>query len=645
MFVSLLGEIAKLLEVRFKMEDVEVVYKDEINLLEQALNSDLTSSVSDLRSSQHLKAKSHPKQSLSMDSRGSHKPRKQLSFIDDYPSKKKVSSTKSKVEAKWLVDNPLSLVVEEYFTVKEADLLDAALKLPKGFATPRLSVVLKGLNVCLRLFGGSDFPDTSQDSAAPEQEVEEETSSDDEPVITFDVAEPSPTFEEVKSDEEFLTVDVVPTRPTTHPARTSLPTVVSARRTDEVIEVIATGICVRLDQFSKESKSKVSTRVSLVVKDYEVLDYFRKSEFTRMVCRYRVATRVGIDLSHPFMVHIVLSAVRSRTPGVPQDSEEYRMKTFLASLRVNIDQDTLSFLEEFLDAVDGGKEEKEEKKAYESTDSLQTPVPFVQKFSVNTFSLCMDYRPKRMNYGELTKGDYGQLVHLFPLHDVEIELRSKTMSGIYGFDRLFSELIGFWSKDVASNQSHRYLSGIRPIRSLINIGSGMADLVIVPVRQFRKDGNVLKGIQKGSSSAVQSVAVEAIDLASFLFGGAKTVLETVDRTVARPGHETASLENQPRGFRHGLRLAYSSLSKGLQSAAHEIVVVPRQEYESSGVAGYMYAMVSGIPSAIISPILGVTQAASSTLIGARNSLDPQGKLNQEDKYKGKKKHKSKSKKQ
>eukprot|EP00475_Leptophrys_vorax_P013161 TRINITY_DN19517_c0_g1_i1.p1 TRINITY_DN19517_c0_g1~~TRINITY_DN19517_c0_g1_i1.p1 ORF type:complete len:1114 (-),score=297.32 TRINITY_DN19517_c0_g1_i1:377-3718(-) len=527
MFVNLLGEIGKLLEVRLKMEDVEVSYKDEVNLLGEALSSNMTDSVSDLRaSSSGLRARPHSqRQSYSADYRSQVKSRSSISVIDDYSSvKQKKKNYASKVEAKWLVENPVSLVIEDYFAVKEADLLDAALRLPKGFPKPKLSLLLKGLDLCLRLFGGCDFPDSSVESRSVSQQEEEDgnefSGSDmeelDDPVVTFDVLELSPGAEEVKSDEEFLTVDFAPSQPATKPVeaeKAAVPAeVITSRRSDEVIEVAVTGICVRLDQFDKESRSKISSRISLVVKEYEVRDCFKKSEFTRMVCRYRVAGKVGVDLSHPFMVHLVLAAVRSKTPGVAQESEEYRVKLFLSSLRVNIDQDTLSFLDQFLEAL-----EKDDSKGNEPEvkDELQTPVPYVQKFSVSSFSLCMDYRPKRMNYGELSKGDYGQLVHLFPLHDVEIELKTQVLSGIYGFDRLFSQLIGFWSKDVAANQSHKYLSGIRPIRSLINIGSGMADLVIVPIRQVRKDGKLLKGIQKGSSSAVQSVAVEAIDLVSF----------------------------------------------------------------------------------------------------------------------------------
>ena len=38
--------------------------------------------------------------------------------------------------------------------------------------------------------------------------------------------------------------------------------------------------------------------------------------------------------------------------------------------------------------------------------------------------------------------------------------------------------------------------GIKPIRSLVNVGGGVYNLVSMPLTQYRKDGRILKGFLK-----------------------------------------------------------------------------------------------------------------------------------------------------
>ena len=56
------------------------------------------------------------------------------------------------------------------------------------------------------------------------------------------------------------------------------------------------------------------------------------------------------------------------------------------------------------------------------------------------------------------------------------------------------------------------ISGVAPIRSVVNVGSGVADLVLLPIAQYKKDGRVIRGLQKGTTAFVQSTAIEAIKL-------------------------------------------------------------------------------------------------------------------------------------
>ena len=67
-----------------------------------------------------------------------------------------------------------------------------------------------------------------------------------------------------------------------------------------------------------------------------------------------------------------------------------------------------------------------------------------------------------------------------------------------------------WTPDVKATQLVDVISGVSPIRSVVNVGSGIADLVLLPIAQYKKDGRVFRGVQKGAQAFVKSTAIEAI---------------------------------------------------------------------------------------------------------------------------------------
>lgn len=157
------------------------------------------------------------------------------------------------------------------------------------------------------------------------------------------------------------------------------------------------------------------------------------------------------------------------------------------------------------------------------------------------------------------------------------------------------------------------ISGVAPIRSVVNVGSGVADLVLLPIAQYKKDGRVLRGVQKGTTSFVKSTAMEAIKLGARLATGTQVILEqaesvlgtqfkgpiTAEALQLSPGgmgvneisligeddEETRDLiskyAEQPQDVKEGLQSAYKSLSRNMNSAAQTILAVPMEVYERS----------------------------------------------------------------
>ena len=152
------------------------------------------------------------------------------------------------------------------------------------------------------------------------------------------------------------------------------------------------------------------------------------------------------------------------------------------------------------------------------------------------------------------------------------------------------------------------ISGVAPIRSVVNVGSGVADLVLLPIAQYKKDGRIIRGVQKGTTAFVRSTATEAIKLGARLATGTQVILEQAegilggqfqhaitaetvqgisgDDFLSRNDESDESVDiskyaQQPGDLTEGIQSAYKSLRKNLNSAAQTILAVPMEVYERS----------------------------------------------------------------
>lgn len=126
-----------------------------------------------------------------------------------------------------------------------------------------------------------------------------------------------------------------------------------------------------------------------------------------------------------------------------------------------------------------------------------------------------------------------------------------------------------------ANQLSDVLSGVAPVRSLVNVGSGVADLVLLPIEQYRHDKRIIRGLQKGGSSFARNAGMEALRLGAKLTNGTQVVLEHAESILAnRPSQDKVTMEAveaQPTTLRQGMESAYRSLNNNLNEAAQTIL--------------------------------------------------------------------------
>ena len=133
----------------------------------------------------------------------------------------------------------------------------------------------------------------------------------------------------------------------------------------------------------------------------------------------------------------------------------------------------------------------------------------------------------------------------------------------------------------------------------------MADLVLLPISQYKKDGRIVRGVQKGATAFVKSTAIEAIKMGARLATGTQVILEQAEgilggefdrpvmaETLSLPFDEDDEADQdaeliskyaqQPADIKEGVQSAYKSLQRNLSSAAQTILAVPMEVYERSG---------------------------------------------------------------
>ncbi|KAJ7632689.1 hypothetical protein FB45DRAFT_913186 [Roridomyces roridus] len=410
------------------------------------------------------------------------------------------------------------------------------------------------------------------------------------------------------------------------------------------IEFQLMGVEAEVDQFRPDEP--VAGRTFFTVKDLAILDHIKTSTWKKFLTDLRSDARGNVRETDSNMVRVELRSVRP-TPGHP--SEEARLRAKILPLRLYVDQDALDFLKKFFSF----KDPHSPASTVEADSDGDIYFQLVEVFPVD---LKLDYKPRRVDYRALKEGKTIELMNFFHFDGAEMTLRHITMAGVTGWPRMFDMLNDLWTPDVKATQLVDVISGVAPIRSVVNVGSGVADLVLLPIAQYKKDGRIVRGVQKGTTAFFKSTAVEAIKLGARLATGTQVILEQAEDVLGgqfknpvtteavqpgqygsdedeEPDDLISKYAEQPVDLREGMQSAYHSLRRNLNSAAQTILAVPMEVYERSGNEGPVRSVIRAVPIAVLKPMIGASEAVSKTLLGLHNTLDPNVRHENEAKYK------------
>uniref|UniRef100_A0A665UX41 Autophagy related 2B n=1 Tax=Echeneis naucrates TaxID=173247 RepID=A0A665UX41_ECHNA len=407
------------------------------------------------------------------------------------------------------------------------------------------------------------------------------------------------------------------------------------------------------------------SRQVFIVQDLEIRDRLATSQMNKFLYLYS-------SKEMPRKAHSNMLTVKAlhMCPESGQAPQECCLRVSLMPLRLNIDQDALFFLKDFFTSLtteshrqpfsqdpapiisvpaqrrmshdsfsaSGREEVTNEASAPAFTDQ---PIFFREFRFTSEVPIRLDYHGKHVSMEQGTFA--GIIIGLTQLNCSELKLRRLCYrQGLLGMDKLFSYAINEWLSDIKKNQLPGLLGGVGPIHSLVQLVQGFRDLVWLPIEQYRKDGRIVRGFQRGTASFGTSTAMAALELTNRMVRTIQAAAETAYDMVSPVPDEKDTkrikrfthygLAHQPVDLREGVAKAYTVVKEGITDTALTIYDTATREHEQRGMTGAVGGVLRQLPPAVVKPLIMATEATSNVLGGMRNQIHPDARQEESQKW-------------
>ncbi|GMH64049.1 hypothetical protein TrRE_jg108, partial [Triparma retinervis] len=293
-------------------------------------------------------------------------------------------------------------------------------------------------------------------------------------------------------------------------------------------------------------------------------------------------------------------------------SNDSRFAMKMQPLRCFIDQRVIFFVKDFFDPLAGyegmnkvaAEEDKERVKEKEDrgekVDDLmeaRETETYFKSASVNATKMKINYTPVGVDVAALKTGKYSELINLFPLDDLLLDLEPLKLENITGWGTLFSKICSDWISHITATQVHRFVQATPPFNTITNLGSAAQQLVVIPMEEYKKKPNVHgvhRGINKGLKKFGEGVAVE----------GASTISK-VSKFIANKAAEGLgdAKSSVLATDSDDIAEAGKAASRGLRNARHSITMIPDVNERRGGMKAGML-----VPIAVVQAGGGVGEA-------------------------------------
>uniref|UniRef100_A0A3B3QY43 Autophagy related 2A n=1 Tax=Paramormyrops kingsleyae TaxID=1676925 RepID=A0A3B3QY43_9TELE len=522
------------------------------------------------------------------------------------------------------------LVKDGYFSRPRgsSDLLRA----PSRFPVPQSRVVLREVSVVWHLYGGKDFGGRGRSAPPGARGSPSRSAAPPRPQNSWRWAGGSGRQHSLLMEIQLTKVSF---QHESYPVSGPLP---ASSQETEGTSLGDTGV----------GEQPLSRQV-FIVQELEVRDRLASSQINKFLYLYT-------SESMPRRAHSNMLTIKALQvcPESGLGGPECCLRVSLLPLRLNIDQDALFFLKDFFSSLAASVNPYlPVEAAAEGEPGAAMGIPRLMVFTqptfvflVSPFSLCLcrefrftsevpiwlDYHGKHV---VIEQGTFaGILIGLAQLNCSELKLkRLCCRHGLLGVDKVIQYAVNEWLTDIRKNQLPGILGGVGPMHSVVQLFHGVRDLFWMPIEQYRKDGRIIRGIQRGAASFGTSTASAALELSNRLVQAIQATAETVydilsptpplTRCVSegRPGSRPRRT-HQPADLREGVAKAYDTVREGVIDTAQTLCNVASRGHEQKGLPGAVGGVLRQIPPTVVLPLIVASEATSNLLGGMRNQIKP-----------------------
>jgi len=493
----------------------------------------------------------------------------------------------------------------------------------------KVKVMLHELCLKVRLFGGNDWePKSSNSSSATKAKIQKESEvplkkkAAKEDLLECLLENYQDTLDKKTKHKLSQYIQV--------PNKTRIK---QRRRTSEMIEFNFDKVKARFVSYCEESVEKDScvSRFEVRCSEISVFDSLASPVKERKCLSrwYETNSRAAPGLDSAYVeLRYVKPTIPANALSIPPN--ECQLEANVQPFQCWIDRSLIVFLQCFFSNIQPTQDMSQEE------IPLGPPPVFFQFCRISGVRMRLDYSctEQGIDLVAFQKGDYTELLNLVPLEKVELNLHSHTFTGISGWPKLIKLLLESWVADITTSQLHRFVFGITPIRPFVSVGKEAANLVMLPVSEYRKDGRVLRAVRLGAQAFVKTATLEMLNISHRATKCAASILGDLMGASSEPGSDPRSqieyFDEQPAGFVEGLTDGFESLSREMASTIHTVIALPIQEYKRTGAGGTARCVIRALPIAVLKPIVGASEALSCTLLGVRNNLDPRSRQEEEE---------------
>ncbi|XP_069752323.1 autophagy-related protein 2 homolog A [Narcine bancroftii] len=553
-----------------------------------------------------------------------------------------------------LTDDPIT-VKDGYFSrpIGSTDLLKA----PARFPIPDTRLMLREISVVWHLYGGRDFGPLRSSSGQTHSSGIKPTSARSSPFRSAFPNRPQNTWRTQGG---------------------------SARNHEVLMEIQLSKMSFQHETYpvpgaiavpERASEDQPVARQVFIVQEMEIRDRLASSQINKFL--YLHTSEQMPRRTHSNMLTVKALHVR---PESGLGGAECCLRVALMPLRLNIDQDALFFLKDFFTSLatginpvvpmDSAVEAKpvpsrrgsgvfetdsvtrdtdtchsglelpdlaasmettwSEHSSSSTASSSEQPIYFREFRFTSEVPIWLDYQGKHVTMEQGTFA--GILIGLAQLNCSELKLkRLCCRHGLLGVDKVIHYALSEWLNDIKKNQLPGILGGVGPMHSVVQLFHGLKDLFWLPIEQYRKDGRIIRGLQRGAASFGTSTASAALELSNRLVQAIQATAETVYDILSPTPPVTKAIVDrrylkkkgqQPADLREGVAKAYDTVREGVIDTAQTICDVATRGHEQKGITGAVGGVLRQIPPTVVKPLIVASEATSNLLGGMRNQIKP-----------------------